>query len=213
MNSASRPRARAPLARALSNKRLVLLAIGGAVLAVAFAYCLIAIQSVYISSVAAAVSFAAFEMSLLFCYAVFRSKSAALEDVQSGLLPQINVLGLRKRINAVNNERGFDLIVRNDGTRAGRELFRRRDLDQGYEIYQGARRADARYLLTLCSGIAADTCHTCRPWRRCFRFISSQAERDQTDTGLLATGWPAQSAADLFLGKFPASTGAGFRLW
>ena len=117
MNSASRPRARAPLARALSNKRLFLLAIGGAVLAVAFTYCLIAIQSVYISSVAAAVSFAAFEMSLLFCYAVFRSKSAALENVQSGLLPQINVLGLRKRINAVNNERGFDLIVRNDGTR------------------------------------------------------------------------------------------------
>jgi hypothetical protein len=106
------------LARTLSNKWLALLVVAGAALAIAFGYCLIAIQSVEISSMAAAVSFAAFEASLLFSYAIYQSQKIALVDLQKDLRPQIKVLGLRKRVNSVNNERSFDLIVRNDGAEA-----------------------------------------------------------------------------------------------
>ncbi len=110
-----RPGAGLHLTRGLSKKRLVVLVVAGAALAIAFGYCLIAIQSVRISSIAAAFSFAALEVSLLFSYAIYRSQTITLVDLHQDLRPQIKVLGLRKRINSVNNERGFDIIVRNDG--------------------------------------------------------------------------------------------------
>jgi hypothetical protein len=112
---AGHPGTKLNLTRALSKKQLALLVAAGAALAVAFGYCLIAVQSVHISSLAAAFSFAAFEASLLFGYAIYRSQKITLVDLHQDLRPQIKVLGLRKRINAVNNERGFDIIVRNDG--------------------------------------------------------------------------------------------------
>lgn len=111
----SRAGAGLDLTGAVSKKRLALLVIAGAALAIAFGYCLIAIQSVQISSMAAAFSFAAFEVSLLFSYAIYQSQKITLVDLQEDLRPQIKALGLRKRINSVNNERGFDIIVRNDG--------------------------------------------------------------------------------------------------
>lgn len=101
--------------RSLSKKRLGLLVAGGSVLAIALGYCLIEIESVRISSIAAALSFAAFEASLIFSYAIYRSQKNTLLDLSQDLRPQLKVLGLRKRINSVNNERGFDIIVRNDG--------------------------------------------------------------------------------------------------
>jgi hypothetical protein len=102
--------------RGVSKSRLALVGLVAAAAAVALGYGLFESQSLLIASILAALFFAAFQLSIVFNYAMAQSRKRSLAHLQDELRPRLKVLGGRLRINSVNRERSFDLVIRNEGS-------------------------------------------------------------------------------------------------
>lgn len=100
----------------LSIKRLALLLLAGVAAAVILGFGLMALRSVLISSIVAASLFAVLLVCIAAISAMSGARRRALANLQDELRPRLKVLGVRQRINSVNQERSFDLVVRNEGS-------------------------------------------------------------------------------------------------
>ncbi len=116
MGSAVRRFSESLSAIGVSKVRLALWIVAGALAGVACGFCLLAIQSLLVSSIVAASLFAIVPVGVLFIYAMAQSRKQTLAAMRAELQPKLKVLGIRQRINSVNIERSFDLVVRNEGS-------------------------------------------------------------------------------------------------